>query len=185
MGWVPQQRFSLAKHKGPHARWPVKTALLCDGLLTGTQIEGCVIEAQYRCVAGHLLITSFDCPYEEANRFTLLDEHFQVLAAIELRVPYGSFLLNAHWPLDAHTLRLHYEMRRFFRLRIVSPGGPLRRRHRLELVRDECAETEDPRAAVAVRDLEDRLAALRAELSLIDAVPLADPADGVGGTPRS
>lgn len=185
MDWASQQRFLLAKHEGPYERWPVKTALLCDGLPTGTQIEGYVIEAQYRCVAGHLLITSFDCPYEEANRFALLDERFQVLATTELRVPYGSFLLNAHWPLDAHTLRLHYEIRRFFRLRIVSPGGPLRRRPRLELVRDEHAWTDDPRAAVAVRDLEDRLAALRAELSLIDAVSLADPADGVGGTPRS
>lgn len=185
MDWVVQQRFSLSKHEGPYEQWPVTTALLCEGAPTGTQIEGYVIEAQYLCVAGHLLITSFDCPYEEANRFTLLDERFQVLATTELGAPYGSFLLNAHWPLDAHTLRLHYEMRRFFRLRIVPPGGLLRRRHRLELVRDDRAWTDDPRAAVSVRDLEDRLAALRAELSLIDAVPVVDATYGGGNTTRS
>lgn len=185
MGWTPQQRFSLAKHEGPYERWPVKTALLCDGLPTGTQIEGYVIEAQYRCEAGHLLITSFDCPFEESNSFTLLDERFQVLATCELLVPYGSFLLNAHWPLDAHTLQLHYEMRRFYRLCIVPPGGLLRRRHRLKLRRDDRAWVDDPRAAAAVHDLETRLAALRADMSLIDAVPLTDLTDGAGGAPRS
>ena len=86
-----------------------------------------------------------------------------MLATCELLVPYGSFLLNAHWPLDAHTLPLHFEMRRFYRLHIVPPGGLLRRRHRLKLKRDDRAWVDDPRAAAAVHDLETRLAALRAD----------------------
>ena len=180
-----QQRFSLAKHVGPYEHWPVKTALLCDGVPTGTQIEGYVIEAQYRCAHGHLLITSFDCPFEEANSFTLLDDRFQVLAEAKLGVMYGSFLLNDHWPLDRHTLQLHYDTRRFYRLHIVPPGGLLRRRHRLRLTRDDRAWPGDARALASVRDLEARLAAVRAGLSLIDAVPLTDPTDGSGRAPRS
>jgi hypothetical protein len=180
-----QQRFSLAKHEGPYEHWPVKTALLCDGVPTGTQIEGCVIEAQYRCAHGHLLITSFDCPFEEANSFTLLDDRFQVLAEAKLGVMYGSFLLNAHWPLDGHTLHLHYDMRCFYRLHVDPPGGLLRRRHRLRLTRDDRAWPDDPRAAASVHALENRLAAVRAGLSPIDALPLSELTDGSGGVPRS
>ena len=159
-----QQRFSLAKHEGPYERWPVKTALLCDGVPTGTQIAGYVIEAQYRCAHGHLLITSFDCPFEEANSFTLLDDRFQVLAEAKLGVMYGSFLLNNHWPLDGHTLHLHYDMRCFYRLHVDPPGGLLHRRHRLRLTRDDRAWPDDPRAAASVHALENRLAAVRAGL---------------------
>lgn len=180
-----QQRFSLAKHEGPYERWPVKTALLCDGVPTGTQIEGYVIEAQYRCAHGHLLITSFDCPFEEANSFTLLDDRFQVLAEAKLGVMYDSFLLNAHWPLDGHTLQLHYDMRCFYRLHVDPPGGLLRRRHRLRLTRDDRAWPDDPRAAASVHALEHRLAAVRAGLSPIDALPLGELTDGSGGVPRS
>lgn len=180
-----QQRFALAKHGGPYEHWPVKTALLCDGVPTGTQIEGYVIEAQYCCEAGHLLITSFDCPFEESSSFTLLDQRFHVLATAELLVPYGSFLLNAHWPLDDTTLQLHYDTRRFYRLRIVPPGGLLRRRHRLRLTRDDRAWPDDPRAAASVHALENRLAAVRAGLSPIDALPLSELTDGSGGVPRS
>lgn len=180
-----QQRFSLAKHEGPYERWPVKTALLCDGLPTDTQIEGYVIEAQYRCDAGHLLITSFDCPFEESNSFTLLDDRFQVLATAELLVPYGAFLLNAHWPLDDATLQLHYDTRCFYRLRIVPPGGLLRRRHRLRLTRDDRAWPNDPRAAASVHALENRLAAVCAGMSQIDALQLSELTDGSGGVPRS
>lgn len=183
MTLVVQQRFSLARHEGPYENWPRKTRLFCEGLPTGTEVEGYVIEAQYRCAHGHLLITSFDCPFEESNSFTLLDARFQVLATARLLVPYGSFLLHAHWPLDDHTLQLHYEMRRFYRLRIRPPGGLLRRHHSLVLSRDELAVSEDPRARTSVRELERRLADLRAEMALVDAVPVTDLTDGDGFAP--
>jgi hypothetical protein len=173
-----QRRFSLARHAGAYESWPKKTRLYCEGLPTGTEVEGYVIEAQYRCAHGHLLVTSFDCAFEESNSFTLLDQHFQVLATTQLLVPYGSFLLHAHWPLDDNTLQLHYEMRRFYRLRIRPPGGLLRRHHSLTLSRDDRAWSEDPRAGTSVRELERRLAALRAERALVDAVPVMHQTDG-------
>ena len=86
-----QQRFSLAKHVGPYEHWPARTALLCDGVPTGTQIEGYVIEAQYRCEAGHLLITSFDCPFEESNSFTLLTSVSRCWPPASCWCPMGRF----------------------------------------------------------------------------------------------
>lgn len=151
--------FSLAPHSGPYEKWPVLTPLLRDGVPTGAEIPGYVIEAQYRCEHGLLLITSYDCPFEESNDFLLLDDDYRILARKSLVVPYGSFLLNAHWPVSAQALRLHYYTRLFYVLTIKPPGGLLRRGYSLQLDCDHDAD-RDPRSAASVADLEARVAAI-------------------------
>jgi hypothetical protein len=110
--------FSLEKHEGPYESWPRLTRLFFDGQATGTSVPGYVIEAQYRCPEGYLLITSQDCPFEESSDFILLSPRFEVVAQRFLGEMYGSYLLHAHWPRAEGSLVLHYYQALCFTLSI-------------------------------------------------------------------
>jgi hypothetical protein len=125
--------FSLAKHEGPYEKWPRRTRLYFNGNDTGVDIPGYIVEGQYRCSEGYLLITSHDCPFEESNDFLLLGSDFRVLAQNRLGVPYASFLIHAHWPISSQSLRLHYYERLFFTLSIEKSTGFFRSLPRLAL----------------------------------------------------
>jgi hypothetical protein len=99
--------FSLAAHAGPYESWPLETPLLRDGVATGVLVRGYVIEAQYRCGERFLLVTSWDCPYEEAQEIQLLGPDLRVLSRRSVGAPYCTVLVYGHEPLDAHTLLLH------------------------------------------------------------------------------
>lgn len=62
-------QFSLEKHDGPYESWPRLTRLFANGVDTGKKVPGFIIEAQYQCRDGYLLITSQDCLFEESNDF--------------------------------------------------------------------------------------------------------------------
>ena len=129
---TPIQRYSLQGHEGPYASWPLTAALQQDGKATGKHVPGYVVEAQYATAHGVLLITSYDCPFEESSDFLLLDADHRVTARKRLMAPYASYLLHAHWPIDPLTLALHYFQQLFFTLS-VTPPGRVGRRPRLHL----------------------------------------------------
>jgi hypothetical protein len=114
----PIDSFSLAKHDGPYETWPDRTRLFYDGKNTAVEIPGFIIEAQYRCRHGFLLITSQACPYEESNDFILLDLALKLVATKELGRAYCSFLLEAHRPIGPDTLLLEYNEGLFFTLSV-------------------------------------------------------------------
>jgi len=148
--------FSLAKHEGLYETWPRRTRLYFNGGDTGSEIPGYIVEGQYRCSDGYLLITSHDCPFEESNDFLLLGDDFQILARTQLAVPYGSFLLNAHWPVSSHSLRLHYYERLFFTLSVENRSGLFRSRPRLVLKPFDEPEN-DAAASASIAELQRRL----------------------------
>jgi hypothetical protein len=90
--------FTLETHTGPYEKWPRRTRLFADGVDTGQSVSGYVMEAQYRCAAGYLLVTSYDCLFEEANTFYLLNERFETISSTTLGVMYGTYLLEKHKP---------------------------------------------------------------------------------------
>lgn len=100
--------FTLATHEGPYEKWPLKTKLLVNGTDTGKYVPGFVVEAQYQCALGYVLITSYDCPYEESNEFLLLNDRYDVVAKSGLGVWYDTFLLEKHTPLSDTQLELDY-----------------------------------------------------------------------------
>lgn len=154
--------FTLAKHEGPYESWPLASRLFLDGADTGADVPGYVVEAQYRVEAGYLLVTSYDCLFEESNDFVLLDAGFQVLARARLMVPYDTFLLHAHWPVPPNVLRLHYSESLFYTLRIVRHRTWWRRAGwRLVLERFEDV-AGDAAAQRSLADLQERLAQIRA-----------------------
>ena len=114
------EAFSFATNLGPQDGWPATTRLFYEHRDTGTDIPGFTIEGQYRCNDGYLLITSFDCPFEESNEFILLDNEFNKIAQHLLFAPYYSFSLHAHWPIGPRSLRLHYYTECFYTLTICD-----------------------------------------------------------------
>lgn len=162
----PITRFALEAHAGPYDRWPATTALLADGLPTGARVPGYVIDAQFATPLGTLLVTSYDCPFEEANTFLLLDDAHRIVARTDLGAMYASWLLAGCWPTSATSLALHYHQDLFHDLDLLPPGGWWRRRPRLRLRR-----RDDWRAdarMVAARD------ALQVRLADIDRALAAD-----------
>jgi hypothetical protein len=58
------------------------------------QVDGSVLEAQYRCSRGHLLITADGNPYEETVHFHLVDEEMQLVDQASLGRIYNSGILT-------------------------------------------------------------------------------------------
>jgi hypothetical protein len=88
-------RFSLETHSGPYESWPLRTRLLMDGAPIQLTLSGFVLLHQFEIPAGYLLVTDYDCPFEEAVTFTLLSKDLQhTLGERTLGAMYGSFLLD-------------------------------------------------------------------------------------------
>ena len=69
----PLQRFALEKHRGPYEQWPMRTRVIVDGVLHPTlAIPGYELLRQYQTDLGFVLITNYDCPFEEAVSITLV-----------------------------------------------------------------------------------------------------------------
>lgn len=156
----PISRYALETHSGPYESWPLTSRLSIDGALSEVRVPGYVIEAQYDSPLGALLVTSYDCPFEESSSFVLLDASHRCLVIRHLGVPYSSFLLHEHWVVDAHTIALHYHESLFYTLRIVAPGW-LIRRPRLQL-RNCIAWRNDARMVSAYEKLQADLRAIAA-----------------------
>lgn len=87
-------RFSLERHQGEYENWPLRTRLYVDGNPTKTHVPGYSPLHEYQTPSGYLLITDYDCPFEEATSFILLSHDFRLLSYRTLSVPYGSFNLD-------------------------------------------------------------------------------------------
>ena len=86
--------FLLESHTGPYEKWPQRSRLLIDGSPSQTQIPGYTLLHQFKTSLGYLLITDFDCPFEEATSFSLLNPSYELIADRTLGVPYRSFNLD-------------------------------------------------------------------------------------------
>lgn len=87
-------RFSLARHQGPYQNWPLRTRLHADGKPTEVCVPGYDLLYQFETPAGYLLVTDYDCPFEEATSFILLRRDLRLVSYRTLSVPYASFILD-------------------------------------------------------------------------------------------
>jgi hypothetical protein len=156
----PITRYRLETHDGPYDAWPATSGLLVDDVPIAVRLPGSVIDAQYDTPHGALVVTSYDCPYEEAYEFLLLDRAHRPVARRTLGVPYGTFLLDAHWPERDDTLVLHFQRHDFRRLRIGPPWPLVGRTPRLRL-EPVLAWRRDARMRESAARLEAQLAAIR------------------------
>jgi hypothetical protein len=144
-------RFSFEKFEGAYEKRPLLSRLFVDGQDVQKKIHGFVIEAQYRCEDGYLVVTSMDCPLEESSHFMLLDLQFNVIATANLVIPYSSFLIHRHWAISRKAIRIHYYNQLFFSATIVPTILGFGKTSRLVLVRDEDVSS-DPQAFDAIYD---------------------------------
>lgn len=104
----PIEKFSLEKHTEAYETWGTRSVLFADGLAAGLSVPGFEIEGQYGCGEGYLLITSYDCPFEEAQNFLLLDSRYRVVCRKFLGVTYGSYLLMENYMIDESRIALQF-----------------------------------------------------------------------------
>src|SRR5471032_599619 len=89
------ERFALVQHHGPYENWPEKNPVIIDGCASSLSISGFNLLRQYETAAGYLLVTDFDCPYEEAVCFVLVSQDLEtVLSERKICQMYRSFWLD-------------------------------------------------------------------------------------------
>jgi len=159
--FVAIDSYALTAHEGPYADWPLTTPLLCDGRPTDARVPGYVIEGQYRWREFVLLLTSWDCPFEESCDMLLLDAAHRIVAHASLGAPYASLLLHAHWPIDASSLRLHFHQRDCYTLTVTPPSWWWPGGHRLRL-RHHWIAPRDARTLASISELAAQLSQLEA-----------------------
>jgi hypothetical protein len=98
------ERFALQQHDGPYENWPQKTRVIIDGKVSTLAISGFTLLRQYQTAAGYLLVTDFDCPFEEAVCFVLVSQDLKtVLSERTVGQMYSSFMLNeVTWQDETH-----------------------------------------------------------------------------------
>ena len=99
--------FALTKHAGPYDSWPQHSELVKGGVSTGKNIPGYVIEAQYEYQHGFLLVTSWDCSFEEAQTFILLSHELDLVYEETLGVAYASVWMEGHEPINECSVIFH------------------------------------------------------------------------------
>lgn len=120
-------RFSLEKHRGPYEKWPQATRLVADGAALDIAIPGYNLLRQFETEAGYLLVTDFDCLYEEAISFTLIDKACtRILSSRQIGAPYqtywlGDIIWKDPWRFDA-TIENSDLIARFIIRKIHIPG---------------------------------------------------------------
>lgn len=103
---IQDYRLSTQDGEGPRA---LRTALLYgDGRETGCAVPGFVLLHQFRVGVETLLITDWDCPYEEATEVMLLDQTHRLIARRSFGAMYASWALQRVEVLDARNLRLAF-----------------------------------------------------------------------------
>jgi hypothetical protein len=118
-------RFALEKHDGPYKKWPLKSRLIVDGVKTETKIPGYSLLHQFETNTGYLLVTDYDCPFEEATDFSLLDREFSLLAHRSIGAMYCSFLLEKIEWLDENNLIATFYQDDHWKISIELFGGLL------------------------------------------------------------
>lgn len=100
--------FNLERHDGPYHTWPDATRLFFQERDTGRKLRGFTLEAQFRVDNRYLLVTSYDCPFEELTRFYLLDDRFRTLGHVWKGWAYTSWLLKAITPESPATFIVEF-----------------------------------------------------------------------------
>jgi hypothetical protein len=101
--------FSLQKHTGEYKTWPLETQLLLNEIPTKTFLPGFQLLHQFQLSSGEfLLISDWDCPFEEATEVLLLNADLVPISRHTFSVPYGSFNLEQLQVIDDVNLKLTF-----------------------------------------------------------------------------
>lgn len=104
---TPITNFSLRPLPAVEHETP-KSRLVFDGEPLDLVLEGIVLEGQFRCRHGYLLLTTEDVPYEEGLHMTLVDPAWRVLDQLEASLPYNPGIVKDMAVADEDELRFEF-----------------------------------------------------------------------------
>ena len=91
----PINRFTLEKHDGEYETWPLRSRLFLDGKPTKLSLPGYVLLDQFEIADGYILITDYDCPFEEITNFAFISKQpLRLISCRWLGWMYETFLLE-------------------------------------------------------------------------------------------
>ncbi len=74
----PITRFGMEKHDGPYETWPLRSRVSLDGKPTDISLPGYTLLHQFETANGYILVTDYDCPYEEITSFALISKQLRL-----------------------------------------------------------------------------------------------------------
>ena len=129
-------RFALEKHDGPYERWPRRSRLFLDGEPTKIFLPGYELRHQFETPDGFLLVTDYDCPFEEITNFALIDRRLRLQSCRWVGWMYETFLLERLEWTDDRTFTAFFCGNLCCRFTVRSWGIPyIRPRLKLQLDR--------------------------------------------------
>ena len=96
-------RFALEQHEGPYEKWPLRSRLFLDGKSTGLSLPGYDLLHQFETADGYVLVTDYDCPFEEITNFILVTKRLRLQSCRWLGWMYESFYLQRIEWVDERT----------------------------------------------------------------------------------
>jgi hypothetical protein len=153
----PINRFTLQKHDGPYEKWPLRSRLFLDGNPTEISLPGYTLLHQFETPGGYILVTDYDCPFEEITNFALVSKQLRVQSCRWLGWMYETFLLERIEWIDDRTFTAYFCGNFCCRLTVRSWGIPyIRPRLKLQVDRSVVpgdGEVLPPAGALNIRRL--------------------------------
>jgi hypothetical protein len=132
----PINRFTLEKHDGPYDKWPLRSRLSLDGKPTGISLPGYTLLHQFETSNAYILVTDYDCPYEEITNFALISKQLRLRSCRWVGWMYETFLLDRIEWIDNRTFTAFFCGNFCCRLTVRPWGIPyIRPRLKLQLDR--------------------------------------------------
>jgi hypothetical protein len=129
-------RFTLEKHGGPYETWPLRSRVLLDGKPTEVFLPGYTLLYQFETPDGYILVTDYDCPFEEITNFALVSKRLRLQSCRWIGWMYETFLLERIEWVDEKTFTAFFCGNLLCRFTVRSWGIPyIRPRLKLQLDR--------------------------------------------------
>src|SRR5262245_49951435 len=169
----PIDRFTLEKHDGPYESWPLRSRLFLDGKPTGISLPGYSLLQQVETPDGYILVTDYDCPFEEITNFALVSKKLRLQSCRWLGWMYETVLLERIEWNDDRTFTAFFHGNLCCRFTVRSWGIPyVRPRLKLKLDRSR-ARGDDAWVPMGTPSLRKQANALVPETTPAGVLPVA------------
>ena len=99
--------FSFNSQPGAYDTWSLCSELILNEKPTGKYVPGFVMGAQYAYKNLLLIVTSWDCPYEESQEFILLSKDLTVLCKKHIGHIYSTVVIESHEAIAEDQVLFH------------------------------------------------------------------------------
>jgi len=116
---IPVTHFSLAPTQLGSPS-PTTRRVLFEGHPLATELAGSLLEAQYRCHTGYLLLLTDDSPYEEVLHVYLISRELRLLEQVDVGAPYAPGVLGHLQVVSENELAFSFPVATRWHIRVES-----------------------------------------------------------------